>query len=70
MQRFSVYNLDEVKSKLDPPFKPEGIPVDLAHGEKMRFRIKRNEGDVYFGLVEDGRSAVLHRATGAFNVSD
>lgn len=68
--RFSVYNLEEVREQIAPPFRLEGIMVVLAHGPKMRFHVTRNDDDVYFGIVEDGKPAVLNIITGEFNVTE
>ncbi len=73
MAGFSVANLEEVREQIEPPFTPEGIIIDLAHGPKVRFRIRQNTGDLYQGIVDDGeyaKSATLHIVTGHFIVRD
>lgn len=67
-QRTMLFDIDSAKAAIKEHFGPRGLSVDLVDGTACRFRIKRQEGTVYYGVTDDGKSVVMNIVTGQFDI--
>lgn len=65
-----LFDTEAVKVMIEAHHDPKGIPIDLVDGTHVRFRIERQKGNVYYGVIDDGRSALMNIVTGQFDMGD
>lgn len=69
-QRSRLFDSEAVEAMIEAHDGPRGISVDLMSGESVRFRIRRQDGNVYHGVTDEGRSVRMNTATGEFVIGN
>lgn len=63
-----LFDIDAAKTDIENHNGPAGMSVDLVDGTTCQFRIRHRDGNVYYGLTDDGRSVIMNIVTGQFDI--